>query len=190
MLRSKKQTYLINQSNFTSRNFQNRKLPILFSRVQNSPRGEAAQLATIQQARRAPTRFFLSVVAYCPPSPLPLTREKKKPKVPGSEGGVDYPRADSRVGNYSFRGEGGRVFEFKGGPPPFLICLFQGVGCWPVGSAPTPTVLLHKSSPRQEGGRASSSVADTGCTPIIVSHSPRFIAAQFYSRISSLVEDG
>lgn len=107
MLRSKKQTYLINQSNFTSRNFQNRKLPILFSRVQNSPRGGAAQLATIQQARRAPTRFFLSVVAYCPPSPLPLTREKKKPKVPGSEGGVDYPRADSRVGNYSFRGEGG-----------------------------------------------------------------------------------
>lgn len=105
MLRSKKQTYLINQSNFTSRNFQNRKLPILFSRVQNSPRGGAAQLATIQQARRAPTRFFLSVVAYCPPSPLPLTREKKKPKVPGSEGGVDYPRADSRVGNYSFRGE-------------------------------------------------------------------------------------
>lgn len=87
---------------------------------------------------------------------LPFTKKREEEEEEEAEGarGVDYPRADSRLGNYSFSRRRGRVSNSKAAAT-FLICLFHSVGCWPVGSAPNGPVLLHKSFPLQEG-RASS----------------------------------
>lgn len=141
-----------------------------------------AQLATIQEAR-APTRFFLS--SYCCPSCLLRVAERRR----RSRRGWRCSGRRLSAGRQSTRKL--LVFEATGvsnsKAATFLICLFQGAGCWPVGSAPNGPVLLHKSSSLQEGGRASSKCRGLyiRCIPIIVSHSRRFIAAQFIREFAS-----
>lgn len=115
--------------------------------------------------------LILSVVA--------TEKKEKKKKVLGGR------RLSSRLGNYSFSRRRSRgVSNSKAAT--FLICLFHGVGCWPVGSAPNGPVLLHKSCSLQEGGRASSECRGLYCIPVCtnnrVSLTPIYSGA-IYSRI-------
>lgn len=100
--RSKFLYLVINQSNFTSQ-YQNRKLPTLFPKF--SPRGSSATGHDPGSTCANPILSFCRRLLSSPSS-------QRKEEAEGARGGRRLsPGSDSRVGNYSFRGEGGEEGE-------------------------------------------------------------------------------
>lgn len=101
--RSKFLYLVINQSNFTSQ-YQNRKLPTLFPKF--SPRGSSATGHDPGSTCANPILSFCRRLLSSPSS------HQRKEEAEGARGGRRLsPGSDSRVGNYSFRGEGGEEGE-------------------------------------------------------------------------------